>query len=83
MSQHQDARVERAIDWGVGALVSRLDGVVSLPEPLLAGVRTVARGVLLDVLRELGIDTSAHVVAPAVDLTVHRGPRTPGHDEDV
>jgi len=78
VSQHQDARVERVVDWGVGALVSRLGGVVSLPEPLLVGVQTVARGVLLDVLHELGVDTSAAVKAPAVELHVHREPRNGG-----
>lgn len=64
----QDGRVGAAIDLGVRA------GLGVLPEEW-AGLRevfeTVAHSGILAALTALGVDTSAHVRAPAVEVHVH------------
>ena len=74
---HQDARVEAALATGTARLIDLVTGAlpdeartlldVVRPE-LLAG----ARGLLLELLAAVGVDTSAHVHAPAVEVHVHR-----------
>lgn len=79
---HQDSRVEAALSEGIARLV---DVVLDALPPLAAGLplrgvaqsyraQTIAlvRAPLLDVLAALGVDTSAHVHAPVVDVHVHR-----------
>lgn len=75
--QHQDARVEAVLAEGPARLLDLVAG--ALPgevAPLLDVVRpellTRSRGLLLDLIAALGIDTSAHVRAPGVDVHVHR-----------
>lgn len=79
---HQDARVEAALTDGPARLLDLVAG--ALPgevAPLLDMVRpellAQARDLLLEILAAVGVDTSAHVHAPAVEVHVHREPHDP------
>lgn len=87
--RRQDARLERAASDIVDAVADALR--LALPaeagrllDVLAPNARqdAEARALngILSLLQLLGVDTSAHVTAPAVSIHVHR---RPGHDEDV
>lgn len=87
--RRQDARLERIVEEAVtvaisglgralGALRFEVDG--SIVDGLQDKAREAARTGILHALAAAGVDTSAHVTAPAVEVNVHR---RPGHDEDV
>jgi hypothetical protein len=74
----QDRRIEDVIREGGDALVDAVAGV--LPDevrPIFDLYRGSTKGALisvaLDILRAAGIDTTAHVTAPAVDVHLHDG----------
>lgn len=87
--RRQDARLERAATDIVDAVADALR--LALPaeagrllDVLAPNARQDAEARALDgilsLLKLLGVDTSAHVTAPAAEVNVHR---RPGHDEDV
>ena len=75
----QDARLEAALGQGVERLVDLVAGVLpgdaaALLDAVRPELAAGARGVLLDVLAALGVDTSAHVQAPEVQVRFHGAP---------
>lgn len=79
---HQDARVEAVLAAGPSKLLDLVEG--ALPDEarvLLDVVRPEllkrSRDLLLELLAAVGVDTSAHVHAPAVEVHVHREPHDP------
>lgn len=85
--RRQDARLEDAIEDGTRKVVEAAVGALGqwpwshvIDAAAKAKAIEAARGPLLELLQLLGVDTSAHVTAPAVEVNVHR---RPGHDEDV
>lgn len=77
--------VEATIDDGLAKMLDALAGAMpGIGGAIVRGAGPPAveamRAPLLDLLKALGVDTSAHVRAPAVEVHVHR---RPGHDEDV
>lgn len=76
---HQDKRVEDLIGTGAEKVVdAALDALKAWPfghviaEAARADAVKAGRSALLELLAAVGVDTSAHVHAPAVDVHVHR-----------
>lgn len=80
---HQDSRVEAALTAGLGKVVDAVVGAIpdrtgmlraAFDELYRADALKAARSALLELLAAVGVDTSAHVRAPAVEVHVHRDP---------
>lgn len=76
----QDARVEAKIEEGLTKLLEAVEDVLPIEAAsVVRGFRAQAlragRGAIIDLLDFFGVDTSAHVTAPDVDVHVHRPPK--------